>query len=179
MVFELIPCKDAIVMRCIMIHKESCCMCASATCLIAFCCTTKGLENLHADHNYACWVPCHAMLCPWVADAKRHARQCHASMPCVLMRIHVMCLHACIHLFRSARSASHCMPCKPVIPAEKMVRGSAALGMHTFYVHVLCLLSRQEAAQSALPHRHPTHLHSEDHSRLHQRWVRLVGSTED
>lgn len=59
------------------------CKCFLLACLL-LCWHRPGKASMQKDIICACWMPCHAMLCPWIADANRHDRQCHASMPCVL-----------------------------------------------------------------------------------------------
>ena len=69
----------------------------------------------------------------------RHARQCHASMPCVLMRIHVMCcrLHACIPDFRVGVLLDLQVPCRCLNGYHKRREGSQAFRAHQT---VLCML---------------------------------------
>lgn len=103
-------------------------------CLL-LCCHRLG-TGLDAGHIIcACWMPCHAMLCPWVADANRHARQCHASMPCVLMRIHVMCLRASIS---SGVRIGHPSACHASLWCSLQIveKNKSVLIVRTSYVYV-------------------------------------------
>ena len=80
---------------------------------------------LWESHDTQQVLECHAMLCHgW--RMPRHARQCHASMPCVLMRIHVMCcrLHACIRDFRAGFLLDLQVPCKCLTGFPKWRKGS-------------------------------------------------------